>query len=193
MNLANEIRIMSDGGYKIRNKKEVHFITFAVVEWVDVFARREYRDIVIESLKYCQKDKGLLLHGWCIMSNHVHLIASAKNEDLSNILRDFKKFTSKRIIGAIEKNEHESRKDWMLAIFKSQAQKNSHNSHYQFWRQDNQPMELYSPGFTVQKLNYVHNNPVEAGLVDKPEDYLYSSARSYIQAGRPGLLEVLKI
>ena len=110
MNLTNEIRIMSDGGYKIRNKKEVHFITFAVVESVDVFARREYRDIVIESLKYCQKDKGLLLHGWCIMSNHVHLIASAKNEDLSNILRDFKKFTSKRLLELLKRTNMKAEK-----------------------------------------------------------------------------------
>ena|SRR5437762_3569625 len=91
--------------------KEIHFVTFSVVEWVDVFTRKEYRDIIIESLKFCQKEKSLLLHSWCIMSNHVHLIASARNEDLSDILRDFKKFTSKQIISAIENNEHESRKD----------------------------------------------------------------------------------
>ena len=184
---------MSDGGCKIRNKKEIHFVTFSVVEWVDVFTRKEYRDIVIDSLKFCQKEKGLLLHGWCIMSNHIHLIVSAKNENLSDILRDFKKFTSKQIIRAIENSETESRKDWMLEIFKTQAQRNSHNVSYQFWRQDNQPKELYSPGFTVQKLNYLHNNPVEAGLVERAEDYLYSSARSYKQSGQPGLLQILKI
>jgi REP element-mobilizing transposase RayT len=184
---------MSDGGYEIRNRKEIHFVTFSVVEWVDVFTRKEYRDIVIDSLKFCQKEKGLLLHGWCLMSNHVHLIASAKNENLSDILRDFKKFTSKKIIAAIDKSETESRKDWMLAIFKGQAAKNSHNVSYQFWRQDNQPKELYSPGFTVQKLNYIHNNPVEAGLVEKAEDYVYSSARDYMHGGHCGLLQLLKI
>jgi len=144
---------MSDGGYKIRNKKEIHFVTFAVVEWIDVFTRREYRNLVVESLKFCQKEKGLLLHGWCIMSNHVHLIVSAKNENLSDILRDFKKFTSKQIISAIEKNEHESRREWMLRIFLEQGTKNSRNKTYQFWRQDNQPQELYSPKFFFQKLN----------------------------------------
>ena len=158
-----------------------------------VFTRKEYRDILIESLKYCQKEKGLLLHGWCIMSNHVHLVASARNENLSDILRDFKKFTSKQIISAIGKNEHESRKEWMLAIFEAQAKKNSHNVHYQFWRQENKPKELYSPAFTVQKLNNIHNNPVEAGLVEKPEEYLYSSARDYVNVGNRGLLSILKI
>jgi putative transposase len=184
---------MSDGGYKIRNKKEIHFITFAVVEWIDVFTRKEYRNIVVESLKFCQKEKGLLLHGWCIMSNHVHLIASAKNENLSDILRDFKKFTSKQIIAAIVNSRTESRREWMLGVFKAQAERNSHNVHYQFWRQDNQPKELYSPAFTLQKLNYIHNNPIEAGLVEKAEDYLYSSAKDYTRIGNCGLLEVLKI
>ncbi|MCC7402180.1 MAG: transposase, partial [Chitinophagaceae bacterium] len=105
---------MSNGGYKIRNKEGIHFITFAVVEWMDVFTRKEYRDILLDSVRYCQKEKGLVLYAWCIMSNHVHFIVSAENNDTSEILRDFKKFTSKQIIAAIEKNEQESRKAWML-------------------------------------------------------------------------------
>ena len=92
---------MSIGGYKIRNKEEIHFITFAVVEWIDVFTRKQYRDILLESIRYCQNEKGLILYAWCIMSNHVHLMAAAKDNNLSDILRDFKKFTSKQIIAAI--------------------------------------------------------------------------------------------
>jgi len=181
---------MSDGGYKIRNKKEVHFLSFAVVEWIDVFTRKEYRDIFIDSLKYCQENKGLLLHAWCIMSNHVHLIASSQTHDLSDIIRDLKKFTSKQIIKAIEQRKMESRRDWMLKIFKDQAALNARNSEFQFWRQDNQPKELFSPAFTVQKLNYIHNNPVESGIVEKPEDYLYSSAKDYHATKKCGLLDL---
>ena len=113
------------------------------------------------------------------MSNHLHLIVSAKNNDLSDVLRDFKKFTSKQIIAAIENIRHESRRDWMLNIFRVQGEKNSRNKTYQFWLQDNQPQELYSPAFIFQKINYIHNNPVEAGIVEKPEHYLYSSAKDY--------------
>jgi putative transposase len=182
---------MSEGGYKIRNQAAVHFITFAVVEWVDVFTRKEYRDIVLESIRHCQNERGLLLHGWCIMSNHLHLIVAAQNSDLSDILRDFKKFTSKQIIKAIQDNEHESRREWMLNIFKQAGEANSRNSDFQFWRQDNQPKELYSPAFVFQKLNYIHNNPVEAGIVDKPEEYLYSSARDYHRSKKCGLLDVI--
>jgi putative transposase len=182
---------MSEGGYKIRNQAAIHFITFAIVEWVDVFTRKDYRDIVLNSIRFCQAEKGLLLHCWCIMSNHLHLIISAKNENLSDVLRDFKKFTSKQIINAIATNKQESRRDWMLRIFKEQGEKNSRNSENQFWRQDNQPQELYSAAFIFQKINYIHNNPVEAGIVEKPEHYLYSSAKDYVLTKKCGLLDVV--
>ena len=130
----------------------------------------------------------MVLYAWCIMSNHVHLILSAKNNNLSDLLRDFKKFTNKQIIAAIQNNAAESRKEWMLQIFKSEGERNSRNEGFQFWRQDNQPKECYSKSFTDQKLEYVHNNPVEAGLVDKAEEYLYSSARYYHHGKNVGLL-----
>jgi putative transposase len=162
---------MSAGGYKIRNKNEIHFLTLTVVQWFDVFTRKDYRDIFIDSVKYCQGNKGLLIHGWCVMSNHIHLMSSAINHDLSDIMRDLKKFTSKKIIDAIGKNEHESRKEWMLPIFAQQGLTNSRNSDSQFWIQDNQPKECYSPEFTVQKLNY-------------------SSARDYYNKKNCGLLKI---
>lgn len=124
------------------------------------------------------------------MSNHVHLVVSAKNNDTSDILRDFKKITCKQVIRAITENEQESRREWMLEIFKKAGAANSRNSVYQFWRQDNQPKELFSEKFTEQKLNYIHSNPVDAGIVEKVEEYLYSSARDYYYGKQCGLLEI---
>jgi putative transposase len=181
---------MGEGGYKIRNEAGIHFVTFAVVEWVDVFTRKEYRDIVLDSIRYCQKEKGLLLHGWCLMSNHIHLVVSAKEQNTSDILRDFKKFTSKQIVQAIISNAQESRKEWMLRIFEQAGTENSRNTKYQFWRQDNQPKELFSERFSYQKMEYIHRNPVEGGIVDKAEDYLHSSARDYYGTGK-GLLDIV--
>lgn len=146
---------MSEGGYKIRNKAEVHFLSFAVVEWIDVFSRQIYRDILLDSLRYCQDKKGLLLHAWCVMTNHVHLLASSPELNLSGIIGDLKKFTSKEIIRAIIDNKSESRKDWMLRIFREEGEKNSRNKEFQFWRQDNQPKECFSDKFTFQKMNYI--------------------------------------
>ena len=176
-------------GYKITNPEGIYFITFAVVEWVDVFTRKAYAEVVIDSLKYCQKQKGLVIYAWCLMSNHIHLICEAKEGfKLSDILRDFKKFTSSTIVKMIEENKQESRRNWMLWIFKSQGEKNSKNTNYQFWRQNNHPKELVTNKFFDEKLNYIHNNPVEGGIVDEPEHYVFSSARDY--AGRKGLIEV---
>ncbi len=109
-----------DKGYKIRNNDGIYFLTFTIVEWVDVFTRNDYSDIIVESLKYCQQHKGLIIYSWCIMSNHVHLIVASKEGfNLSDTIRDFKKFTSKEILSSIEKNKRESRKKWMLRIFRS--------------------------------------------------------------------------
>ncbi len=181
---------MLQGGYKIRNQSAIHFITFAVVEWVDVFTRQCCRDIVLDSIRYCQDKKGLWLHCWCIMSNHLQLVVSAKNANLSDVLRDFKKYTSNKLLTAIAGNTSESRSDWMLPIFQNAGLQNSHNTNAQFWRQDNHPVELYSPAFIVQKINYVHQNPVEAGIVDRAEHYLYSSARDYFHTKKCGLLDI---
>jgi putative transposase len=181
---------MPEGGYKIRNQSAIHFITFAVVEWMDVFTRKNYRDIVLDSIRFCQKDRGLLVHSWCIMSNHLHLVLPAKNHDLSKVLGDFKRFTSNQLIQAITENPGESRKAWMLRVIREQGERNSRNESNQFWRQDNHPVELYSPAFVFQKINYIHQHPVKAGIVDHAWEYLYSSARDYRLMKKCGLLDV---
>jgi len=179
---------MKDEGYKIRDQYGVHFITFATVQWVDVFTRKCYLETLLESLKFCMHVKCLRLHAWCLMSNHIHLIVSAEKGNLSDIIRDFKKFTSATILKQIEQNQEESRQAWMLWIFKQAGSNNSRNYKYQFWQQDNRPIQLETKNFTKIKLNYVHNNPVKAGLVERPEDYLLSSARDYV--GGKGLLNI---
>ncbi|HRG90785.1 MAG TPA: transposase [Chitinophagales bacterium] len=174
--------------YKFDNADGVYFVTTAVVEWVDVFTRSYYCDIVVNSLRYCIEKKGLVLHAWVIMPNHIHLVVSRRgNDTLSDIMRDFKKFTSTSIVKAIEEVP-ESRRNWMLWMFKSAGERNTNNTNFQFWQQDNHPELLYSPAFTKQKIEYLHNNPVVARLVNAPENYIYSSACDY--CGTPGLLPV---
>lgn len=171
--------------YKFHNPDGLYFVTFTVQGWVDVFTRNEYKNILIENLTYCQKNKGLEIFAYCFMSNHIHLIVRAKEGySLSDILRDFKKFTSKTILNSIKENPQESRKEWLLQQFKSDKGNN-------FWQTESNPIELWSNKVIEQKLNYIHNNPVEEGLVFRPEDYLYSSACIY--AGNDGLLDIFVI
>jgi putative transposase len=90
--------------YKFRDQECLYFVTFTVVNWIDVFTRREYKDIVVDSLKYCIKYKGLQLHAWVIMSNHVHLIIGTTDKPMQDILRDIERHTSKTLIKAIDEN-----------------------------------------------------------------------------------------
>lgn len=167
-------------GYQIQDQNAIHFVTFSVVEWIDVFTRKFCADIVVDSLKHCQQHKGLNVHAWCIMSDHAHLILSANEPNhLSAIIRDLKKFTSYNIIRAIEENNQESRCNWMLWIFKSAGQKNKRNDIYQFRQQDNHPIECSTNEILESRMEYLHQNPVKAGIVFKPEDYVYSSAIDY--------------
>ncbi len=165
--------------YRIGDQNALHYITIATVNWIDLFTRLRNKNILIESLQYCRKNKGLELYGYCIMTNHIHLICRAKEGfQLSDILRDFKRHTAKHLLDSI-KDEPESRREWILAILEEAGSKNKKNKKYQIWRQDNHPIELYANEVIDQKLNYIHNNPVEEGIVAHPEDYLFSSARNY--------------
>ncbi|HNW69910.1 MAG TPA: transposase [Bacteroidales bacterium] len=166
--------------YKFHNPEGVYFISFAVVDWLDVFTRNEYKDIVVESLTFCQKEKGMEIFAWCIMTNHVHLIfRDVKQKKPQLLIGDFKRFTSKKIVQAILDNPTESRKEWLIERFKKNAAQSSNVWYHQFWRHDNHPVELWSNKVIAGKINYIHNNPVEEGLVYRPEDYVYSSAKDY--------------
>lgn len=121
-------------------------------------------------------------------SRRVHLIfRSVNGEKPEKILGDFKRFTSKTIVKAIKNNAQESRREFLLKEFKEAATASSNVNNYQFWRHDNKPIELWSNKVIKEKVNYIHQNPVEEGLVYKPEDYVYSSAIDY--AGEIGLIE----
>jgi REP element-mobilizing transposase RayT len=165
--------------YKITEKDRPYYLTLTVVGWIDVFTRPNHKAVITESLKYCQQNKGLEIYGWCLMSNHLHLIAKATgNASLPEILRDFKKHTSKAVIKQISE-EPESRREWMLEQFKEAGKDLKRITNYKFWQDGNQAKEIYSNKFFWEKLNYIHQNPVQDLIVEKPEDYLFSSARNY--------------
>ena len=169
----------------------IYFLTLTVIDWVDVFTRPEYKYIVIDSLDYCQKNKGLKIYAWCLMSNHLHMIVGTEEENnLSDILRDFKKFTSKEIIDKI-KELPESRKEWMLNRFEFAGRFNNKIKDYKFWQDGNEAKEIHTNDFLDQKLDYIQNNPVRAEIVFESQDYKYSSAIDY--SGGKGLLVIKKI
>ncbi|WP_343622715.1 REP-associated tyrosine transposase [Flavobacterium lindanitolerans] len=176
-------------GFIIREQEKAHFITATVVDWIDVFPRKNYRDCIIDCLDFYIKNKGITVYGYVIMSNHIHLIIHSKDGKLSDLIRDFKKFTAKTILEKIQA-EPESRRDWMLERFKIATESHSRNKNYQFWQYGNHAEEIYSEKFMWSKLGYIHLNPVRAGLVIKASDYIYSSASNY--ANGEGILTIEK-
>jgi REP element-mobilizing transposase RayT len=175
--------------YKVGEDAIAHFVTFSTVGWIDVFSRECYKEIFVESLEYCQENKGLKLHAWVIMTNHVHLIISSETNKLEHIIRDLKKFTSKQIIKAIQENNSESRKEWMLNILRYTGKQNNNNTEFQFWRQDYHPIELDTAEKFKERLDYLHNNPVTAGIVWESWHYKFSSAIDYYTEEK-GLLKI---
>ena len=96
-------------GYQIKEQDALYYLTLQVVDWVDVFTRQCYRDIVVDSMRYCQLNKNLQVFAYVIMSNHIHLIANSATGELSATLRDFKKFTSKAILQQIAEGRESRR------------------------------------------------------------------------------------
>lgn len=171
--------------YRVKDQGAIYFVTFTVHQWVDVFTRKDYVDRLLDSLSYCQKEKGLEIFAWVVMSNHCHLIIRAKNNNLSDVIRDFKKFTSKAIYQAIQTNPKESRKEWLKLVL-------SHDGNIWFWEEGYHGEEMTSSSICDSKVDYIHQNPVKAGLVEKEEEYLWSSAGDFygIRKGRLALEEL---
>lgn len=174
--------------YKIRDQSKLYFVSFATVYWIDLFIRPEYNQILIESLKFCQKEKGLGIFGWCIMSSHVHLIIGTSDKPMQGILRDFKSYTSRVLKEEIENHPSESRREWIKWMFQRAGAMNAQNGNWQLWQQHNQPIELSTKEMMDQKLDYIHLNPVVAGWVSEPFHWKYSSAIDY--SGGKGLIEI---
>ena len=174
--------------YKIRDQSKLYFVSFATVNWIDLFIRSEYNEIVLESLRYCQKEKGLEIYGWCIMSSHVHLIIGTIGKPMQDILRDFKSHTSRKLKEEIDEHPSESRREWIKWMMQRAGLKNGNNNNWQLWQQHNQPIELSTNEMMEQKLDYIHNNPLVAGFVSEPFHWKYSSAIDY--SGGKGLIEI---
>lgn len=157
--------------YKFRNKSGVYFVSFATVSWIDVFTRQVYLYILAKSITYCRREKGMELYAYCFMPNHVHFVFRSNNQDPSGLMRDYKKFTSKKIVKAIRDNPKESRKKWMLQNFAEAVMLKTNVENGQLWQHHNHPIELWSTRILNQKINYIHKNPVKSGFVTQPVDW----------------------
>ena len=159
--------------YKITATDGIYFVTSTIVEWIPIFTSRQYFEIVIESLKFCRENKGLSLYAFVIIDNHFHLVVSG--EKLSGIMRSLKGFIAHKIIEQLQQDE----KQWLLNQLAFYKKRYKTESAFQVWQEGFHPEINLNEEMLVQKIEYIHYNPVTRGYVDLPEHWRYSSARNF--------------
>jgi len=176
---------MGRSRYKIYEPTHPHFITFTVLHWIPIFTNTKSVSIVIDSLKYLQKSDNLKIYAYVILENHLHLVASS--DDLPKTIKKFKSYTAREIIKLLQKENIKTILD-QLAFYKK-----AHKTHteYQVWQEGFQPKLIQNEKIMIEKIKYIHNNPVKRGYVDEPKHWRYSSARDY--EGIEGLIEIEKV
>lgn len=168
--------------YKIYNNDQPHFLTMTIVEWISLFMDKEIVSIILNSLKYIQQERGVTLYVYVVMENHLHMVASGVS--LNKTIKEFKSFTARCII------DHLKGRNSTPLLMKLKRAKLNHKtqSEYQVWQEGSHPQEIIHEKMMIQKIEYIHNNPVRRGYVDEPFHWRYSSARNY--TGQEGLLKI---
>ncbi len=174
---------MSRTRYRIFNDRYPHFMTDTVVAWLPIFTRPNLAQIIFESWQFLQRERGILIFGYVIMENHLHWIASG--DDLADQVKRFKSYTARRIIDELEHSGYGT----LLQELQYFKLRHKIDQKYQLWQEGSHPKQIENDEMMLQKLEYMHNNPVRRGYVDDPLHWRYSSARNY--AGLPGMIEIV--
>jgi putative transposase len=147
------------------------FYTSTILDWKPLLKYDKYKDIIIDSLQYLVNQKRIILHAFVIMSNHIHIIwQPSQGESPITIQLSFMKYTAQQIKFDLQNNHPQ-----LLAEYKVNAK----DREYQFWERNSLGVDLFTPEVFRQKIEYIHYNPVKAGLCKLPEEYKYSSAKFY--------------
>jgi len=182
-NKSNTNNQFSESNLKL--KKEVYYTVFSVVDDISVFKDISYKNIIIDALKHWQFNKGLILHNWCLLDDSLHLIVSAKENNIKNLIDDLRIYISQSVILSIQSHNNENFKSNLLASL------NKENFHNQLWKNNFELESILSKDSLINKVNLIHNIPRKLGIVALAEDYLYSSAKDY--GIRAALIEVESI
>lgn len=166
---------MSRSRYKIYETEYPYFLTGSIVQGIPLFANSEIAQIILEGLQFLQESRDVEVYAYVIMENHIHLIAS--DDDLPKKLKNFKSYTARQIIDFFENANYHR----LLKQIKRAKLKHKNQSKHQVWQEGFHPKQITTPEMMVQKIEYIHNNPVKRGYVDEPGHWRYSSARNYVE------------
>jgi putative transposase len=178
---------------EFKEKEACYFITFQTVDWVDVFIRPVYKQVIVHTLNHFIESKGLIIYAWCLMTNHLHLLAQAKpGFVIADLEKEYKSFTATKIMEAID-TEPQLRRDWMLNRFENFGTMLGLMKKYHVWQNCSHPLyiDFRKKDILLEHLEYIHQNPVRDKVVDIAGEYKYSSARDY--SGIKGLVNISKL
>ena len=170
-------------------KQTCYFITLNTIDWVDVFIRPVYKQVVVHTLNHFIESKGLIVYSWCLMTNHLHLLVQSKpGVEIADLEYEYCQFTNQKIVEAIA-TEPVSRREWMLQHFRN----NGVSMDCSVWQLNGNRVliNLDDSARLAEYVEYIHENPVRDRFVDVSPEYLYSSARDY--SVRKGLVQITKI
>ena len=170
--MTNSYRVFTDKHY-------AYFVTWTVVDWLPLFAQPAYRQIVLDSLNYLRTNKHTQLNAFVVMPSHVHAVLWPDDGiNLSDVTRDFKRYTSREI----SREARQQGSDQFIQVFENSrlANRAQDVSQYQVWQEGSHPEAIFTERFATQKIDYIHLNPVRAGLVQTVDEWNFSSARAYI-------------
>jgi REP element-mobilizing transposase RayT len=167
--------------YRTNNDNAAHFITSTIIEWLPVFTTAACCDIIVKPFEFCRAHKGLRIYAWVILDNHFHAIVSGP--DLSRTISDLKKFTAHEILKQLKTEG----RDWLLNQLRYFCAAHKSASFHQVWQEGVHPQSIGTDAMMLQKLEYLHNNPVKRGLVASPEHWRYSSAHEWLVGAIPVL------
>ena len=169
--MPRSYRAVRDGNY-------AYFVTWSVVNWLPLFENPCYRQIILDNLAYLREHKSTQMNAFVVMATHAHAVLWPRNGiDVSDVLRDFKRHTSRAVSREAAKQGHN---DHLQVFAAARLSFRSGRGEYQVWQEGSHPEAIYDEDFARQKIEYIHNNPVRAGLVNNAEDWVYSSARAYL-------------
>ena len=173
---------MGRSRYKIYEATHPHFITCTILHWIPIFTNKESVGTVLDSLQYLQKSDNLKIYSYVILENHLHMVASSN--DIAKSIKKFKSFTAKELLTLLKKKNVKTILD-QLAFYKK-AHKT--DTEYQVWQEGMHPQLIQNEQIMIEKIEYIHNNPLKRGYVDEAKHWRYSSARDY--EGFDGLIEI---
>ena len=171
--------------YRFEDGRGLYLVTSSIIEFIPVFISQQYCQIITNSFEYCRNNKEVEIIAYVVMPNHFH--ALIYSEDLSGKVRSIKRYTAKQII----KQAESDKKEWLLNQFQYYKKDYKTNSSHQVWQEGAHPQLMQNLDMVEQKINYIHHNPVRNGLVQEPDDWVYSSASNY--SDNKGIIEIDKI